>query len=67
MTFKPPGYVSIASTPDEARLDRICECPACKRDGQHEPMCNLHDCDWDQGAEQVCDCPKGDEAKEARS
>ncbi len=55
VSWKPPGYRSFASTSDEARLVRICECTACQRDGQHEPMCQIHDHDCLEP--QMCSCP----------
>jgi hypothetical protein len=63
MTWRPPGWQSLAAggTPDEERL-RLCECPRCQQDGQHEPMCSVHE--NDAQAPQVCDCPKKDERKD---
>lgn len=49
-----PSRVScrrLASTPEELREGKVCNCAACERDGQHEPECAAHE---EPPAE--CDC-----------
>lgn len=63
MTWQPKGWQSLAGggTSDEQRLARVCECEACRKDGPHEPMCDVHS----EPAE-PCNCPKKDERKDGR-
>ena len=53
MAWKPKGWRSLVGggTPDELRA-RVCPCEHCTRDGQHEPMCLVHDEDNPR-----CNCP----------
>jgi hypothetical protein len=53
--WRPAGWKSLAATPESAR-QRVCFCDRCVADGQHEPMCAVHE----EPAE-PCDCPKGGE------
>lgn len=65
--WHPSGWQSLTGggTTDAERSARPCECPRCQQDGQHEPMCSVHDNDW--RPPQVCDCPKKDERKDGGS
>lgn len=51
--WRPEGWRSLAGggTPGHLR-DRVCPCEHCTRDGQHEPMCFVHD-----EADPRCNCP----------
>lgn len=33
----------LTVSPQEIRQGKLCSCPACTRDGQHEPDCDVHD------------------------
>jgi hypothetical protein len=54
---RPKSWKSLVGggTTDEERLAQACACPACLRDGRHEPMCQVH---WDEPRERParCDC-----------
>jgi hypothetical protein len=45
---------------DDIRDGKLCTCPACTKDGQHEPDCAVHD-------EPIgkCTCDRADQAKGA--
>lgn len=33
----------LTTTPESIQKGALCSCPACVRDGQHEPDCPVHD------------------------
>ena len=55
MTTRWPNEADFQLTHYSLRLTVVCECDACQRDGQHEPMCQVHDEDVAPD-ERRCDC-----------
>jgi hypothetical protein len=48
----PEKRAHLTVSPEDIKAGKLCSCVACKRDGQHEPDCAVHD-------EPVRDCSCG--------
>jgi hypothetical protein len=53
----PPGYKRIVSTSWDDQLTRVCSCERCEADGQHMPMCGVHERDEDDRPWDYTDSP----------
>jgi len=56
----PTKRAHLTTTPEAIREGALCSCPACLRDGPHEPDCPVHD-------EPIgpCRCGRTDQASSA--
>jgi hypothetical protein len=55
-----PNYPRLTVTADEMMQGKMCSCPACTRDGPHEPDCGVH-----RKTPGPCNCDREDQAKAA--
>jgi len=56
MTWTPKGWWTPTADVDAAlRLGQLCDCEPCTRDGQHNPLCEVHHL-----PPLACDCARGE-------
>jgi hypothetical protein len=59
MTWTPKGWwTPISSAPVGLRLGYVCQCAGCTSDGQHNPLCEIHEL-----PPKACDCARGEATK----
>jgi hypothetical protein len=59
MTWTPKGWwTPTAVVPEALRVGHVCHCLHCTIDGQHNPLCDIH-----QEPSMPCDCARGEVVK----